>query len=273
MGFAKDDDPIQALLLNRPHEALRIRIAGRRLERRLRDECGRRRSAAAIAPQWAARNVRHDIGRSGTGPIPSLRRIVANVKRATRCPRFLSAPWIRRSPTWDSPAPSGPTGRISRRTSGRPTRRRLLVHFRAIRCRCHLKMVSGVTSVATARQAVSSEAVTVHGESTPLAIGQPQAPPVQVLLENAVLFPQILNDLKLMAIHPARKGRDQDPQRGRRRTWTESNSIGPRLACLSLRPSFQIVGNDICVRKCKDRTQSRRRQIQPGMPLDAWRTR
>jgi hypothetical protein len=26
MGFAEDDDPIQALLLNRPHEALRIRI-------------------------------------------------------------------------------------------------------------------------------------------------------------------------------------------------------------------------------------------------------
>ena len=37
MGFAEDDDPIQALLLNRPHEALRIRIAVGRLERRLHD--------------------------------------------------------------------------------------------------------------------------------------------------------------------------------------------------------------------------------------------
>src|SRR5216684_5028812 len=34
-----------------------------------------KKSAATIAPQWAARNVRQDIGRSGTGPIPWLRRI------------------------------------------------------------------------------------------------------------------------------------------------------------------------------------------------------
>ena len=74
-------------------------------------------------------------------------------------------------------------------------------------------MVSGVTSVATALQALSSEAVTVHGESTALSIGQPQAPPAQVLLEDAVLLPQVLDDLKLVAIHPARKGHEQDPQR------------------------------------------------------------
>jgi len=37
VGFAEDDDPIQALLLDRPDEALRIRIAVGRLERRLHD--------------------------------------------------------------------------------------------------------------------------------------------------------------------------------------------------------------------------------------------
>ena len=37
VGFAEDDDPIQTLLLNRPHEALRMRIAVGRLERRLHD--------------------------------------------------------------------------------------------------------------------------------------------------------------------------------------------------------------------------------------------
>jgi type VI protein secretion system component VasF len=55
-------------------------------------------------------------------------------------------------------------------------------------------------------QALSSEAVTVHGESTSLSIGQPQAPPAQVL-------PQVLDDLKLVAIHLARKGHEQDPRR------------------------------------------------------------
>ena len=33
---------------------------------------------------------------------------------------------------------------------GRPTRRRSLVHLRAISCRCHRKMVSGITCLATA---------------------------------------------------------------------------------------------------------------------------
>ena len=37
MGFAEDDNPIQTLLLNQPHEALRIRMAVGRLERRLHD--------------------------------------------------------------------------------------------------------------------------------------------------------------------------------------------------------------------------------------------
>ena len=37
VGFAEDDDPIQAPLFNRPHEALRIRIAVGRLDRRPHD--------------------------------------------------------------------------------------------------------------------------------------------------------------------------------------------------------------------------------------------
>ncbi len=37
VGFAEDDVPIQTLLLDRPHEALRIRIAVGRLKRRLHD--------------------------------------------------------------------------------------------------------------------------------------------------------------------------------------------------------------------------------------------
>jgi len=39
--------------------------------------------------------------------------------------------------------------RISARTPGRPTPRRIVVHFRAINWRCHRRIVSGVTKVAT----------------------------------------------------------------------------------------------------------------------------
>ena len=38
-------------------------------------------------------------------------------------------------------------------------------------------------------QDLASETVAVRGESTPLGIGQPQRPPVEVLFEDAVLFP------------------------------------------------------------------------------------
>ena len=61
-------------------------------------------------------------------------------------------------------------------------------------------------------QDVSSEAVPVHGEPTSLDIGQPQAPPVKVLFQDAVLFSQVLDDLELVAIHPARQCHEDDPQ-------------------------------------------------------------
>ena len=146
VGFAEDDDLIQAFLFNGPDESLRVRITVGRLKRRLHDAeaaIGQGLTAPrapfgiaianedpvaledpvigggehtrhlahegvvrmwgrahemhpAITPQCAARNVRHDRGRSGTGPIPAARSIVAIVDRATRCPRFCKAPWIRR---------------------------------------------------------------------------------------------------------------------------------------------------------------------------------
>jgi hypothetical protein len=43
-------------------------------------------------------------------------------------------------------------------------------------------------------------------KSTPLRIGELQAPPAQVLFEDAVLLPQIGNHLKLAAIHPSGEG-------------------------------------------------------------------
>jgi hypothetical protein len=54
-----------------------------------------KKSAPAMAPQCARRNVCHDVGRSGTGGMPCALRIRAIVDRPTRCPTFFRAPPIR----------------------------------------------------------------------------------------------------------------------------------------------------------------------------------
>jgi hypothetical protein len=61
-------------------------------------------------------------------------------------------------------------------------------------------------------QDLSSEAVAVHSESAALDVGQPQSPAVEVLFEDAVLFPQVLDHLKLVAIHPARERHEENLQ-------------------------------------------------------------
>jgi hypothetical protein len=54
-----------------------------------------KKSAPAISPQWARRNVRQEVGRSGAGGIPLVLRTLATVLRAAPWPRFFSAPWMR----------------------------------------------------------------------------------------------------------------------------------------------------------------------------------
>ena len=99
-----------------------------------------------------ARNVRQVVGRSRLGGMPSALRMEATVERATRWPTFFSAPCIRVYPQLGfSVAIRTTRRRISVSTPGRPGRCRVYVHFRTINSRCHRRMVSGVTSVATSR--------------------------------------------------------------------------------------------------------------------------
>ena len=49
-------------------------------------------------------------------------------------------------------------------------------------------------------------------ESTALGVGQPKAPPTQVLLKDAVLLPQVVDDIVLMPIHPVRERHEENPQ-------------------------------------------------------------
>ena len=68
-----------------------------------------------------------------------------------------------------------------------------------------------------------------------------------MLLEDAVLLPQVFDDLKLVAIHPARKGHGQDPQRDRVEHEPSLSAWAIGLARLSLRPTFRMVqGSILC---------------------------
>jgi hypothetical protein len=51
-----------------------------------------KKSAPAMTPQWAFRNVCHDVGRCGTGGRPAAFTMRRIVERPTRCPTFCSAP-------------------------------------------------------------------------------------------------------------------------------------------------------------------------------------
>ena len=50
-----------------------------------------------------------------------------------------------------------------------------------------------------------------RGQSASLWIGQARTSSAQVLFEDAVLFPQVFDHLKLVAIHPPSQGHEEDP--------------------------------------------------------------
>lgn len=108
-----------------------------------------KKAAASSACQWARTNRRHVIGRLPLGGIPCSFGNFAIVDRVVRWPRFLSAPWIPVAPARVIGRHPVYKSRISTCTPGRPGRDVVYVHFRAINSRPHLRIVSGVTIVAT----------------------------------------------------------------------------------------------------------------------------
>jgi hypothetical protein len=81
--------------------------------------------------------------------------------------------------------------------------------------------------------------VAIRRETPSLGVGQPQPPATQVLFENAVLFPQVFDDLGLVAIHPARQRHEQNPQ-GTVSIMGRIYSAG-RSGLLMARPCFRTV--------------------------------
>ena len=60
------------------------------------------------------------------------------------------------------------------------------------------------------RQCPPAEALTANGEATTLGVGQSKRPTTQLLSENPILLPKIVDQIFLVAVHPA-SGREHEP--------------------------------------------------------------
>ena len=65
------------------------------------------------------------------------------------------------------------------------------------------------------RQDPAAELLSAHGETTPLSIRQAERSTAELLSENAILFPKIVDQIFLVTIQPARDRKDEEVQRMR----------------------------------------------------------
>jgi hypothetical protein len=72
--------------------------------------------------------------------------------------------------------------------------------------RCQASSVSGVTSVSSSSSARRPSRLGFHGQSYPLFVGEPKPLSFELLLENTVLFDEIVDDRLLVSTEPAGQG-------------------------------------------------------------------
>ena len=72
----------------------------------------------------------------------------------------------------------------------------------------------------------SAESATFRREASALVVGEPEAAPLHLLLEDAVFLHQVLDDVLLVAVDPSREGHEQHLQ------GVDIGRHGPILPCL-----------------------------------------
>ncbi len=114
----------------------------------------------------------------------------------------------------------------------------------------------------------ASEGLPQYSQPPPLRIGQPQASATELLLEDSVLLPQVLDGGFLLACDPAGHGGDEDLPRLEERAHSESVRDCPANRQLPMGqgtglqwPRFTV--DRVCghygLRACSGRTASTRR--------------
>jgi len=63
-------------------------------------------------------------------------------------------------------------------------------------------------------QDAPTEALAFRREASALVVRQPEAAPLQLLSVDAVLLPEVLDDLLLVAVDPSREGHEQQSHGG-----------------------------------------------------------
>ena len=122
---------------------------------------------------------------------------------------------------------------------GRPGRGGVNVHFRAISCRCHRRIVSGVTMVATCLRTRRPSRRPFCRKASALVVGEPEAASRHLLLADAVLLNQVVDDVLLVAIDPSAEGHEQHLQ------GVEIGRHGAILPCLIPAPLADGAGPNI----------------------------
>lgn len=68
---------------------------------------------------------------------------------------------------------------------------------------CQASSVSDVTSVSSFIKSPAPQQLGLHGQSHPLFVGEQKSPSSELLLEDAVLLDEIIDDHLLLAVEPA----------------------------------------------------------------------
>ena len=89
-------------------------------------------------------------------------------------------------------------------------------------------------------QPATAQPVPAHGQSTPVVIAQPHAPPTELVPEDAILFDQVGQGLLVPMIQPADQGGEKNP-RGRHVNHRGSLPHRPRFG--SARPVARVMGH------------------------------
>ena len=77
-------------------------------------------------------------------------------------------------------------------------------------CRCHRRMVSGVTSDRDLGESPSPDGFTPNRESAALVVGQSKPSATELLLEDTVLFSEVVDHRVLLARDPSGHGGHED---------------------------------------------------------------
>src|SRR5258708_36031024 len=85
-------------------------------------------------------------------------------------------------------------------------------YFWAISFRCQASKVSGVTMGGDLSQNLPPQGFRSNGQSAALVVIEAHSPAAELLSKNAILLAQVINDLQLALIHPARDSDQQESE-------------------------------------------------------------